>query len=168
MQLLKANGYNAIRTSHNPVSPAFLDACDREGILVMDEAFDCWAEGKNTDDYHVHFDAWWQRDIASMVLRDRNHPSVVMWSIGNEVRHCLPRVRVAHAVCPVADSDARLACWVQPLARALRLRALTRPCVGPRSHLCISDGYRRSRQVLRTTRGRPPPTDPRGVVGRLQ
>lgn len=67
MQLLKANGYNAIRTSHNPVSPAFLDACDREGLLVMDEAFDCWSEGKNTDDYHLWFDAWWQRDMASMV-----------------------------------------------------------------------------------------------------
>ena len=69
VQLLKANGYNAIRTSHNPVSPAFLDACDRHGMLVMDEAFDCWSEGKNTDDYHVWFDAWWQRDIASMVSR---------------------------------------------------------------------------------------------------
>jgi beta-galactosidase len=85
VEILKANGYNAIRTSHNPVSPAFLDACDRLGVLVMDEAFDCWAQGKNTDDYHVWFDEWWERDIASMVLRDRNHPSVVMWSIGNEI-----------------------------------------------------------------------------------
>jgi len=85
VQLMKANGYNAIRTSHNPVSPAFLDAADREGVLVMDEAFDCWSDGKNPDDYHVFFDDWWQRDIASMVLRDRNHPSVVLWSIGNEI-----------------------------------------------------------------------------------
>lgn len=58
VQLLKANGYNAIRTSHNPVSPAFLDACDREGVMVMDEAFDCWEKGKNTDDYHKWFDEW--------------------------------------------------------------------------------------------------------------
>lgn len=82
---LKRNGYNAIRTSHNPVSPAFIDACDRLGMLVMEEAFDCWEEGKNTDDYHVVFDAWWQRDMTSMVLRDQNRPSIVMWSIGNEI-----------------------------------------------------------------------------------
>jgi beta-galactosidase len=86
VQLLKAQGYNAIRTAHNPYSPAFLDACDREGMLVMGEAFDTWAFGKNDQDYHTSFSAWWQRDIAALVLRDRNHPSVVMWSIGNEVR----------------------------------------------------------------------------------
>ena len=85
VQILKAQGYNAIRTSHNPVSPAFLDACDREGMLVMDEAFDCWERGKNTDDYHLWFDGWWRRDVASMMLRDRNHPSIILWSIGNEI-----------------------------------------------------------------------------------
>ncbi len=85
VQLMRAQGYNAIRTSHNPVSPAFLDACDREGILVMDEAFDCWERGKNDDDYHLWFDAWWKRDMEAMVLRDRNHPSIVLWSIGNEI-----------------------------------------------------------------------------------
>ena len=83
VELLKANGYNAIRTSHNPVSPAFLAACDRLGMLVMDEAFDCWSRGKNSDDYHLDFDSWWRRDLAAMVLRDRNHPSVIMWSIGS-------------------------------------------------------------------------------------
>jgi len=83
--LLKANGFNAIRTSHNPPSPAFLDACDRLGVLVMDEAFDCWKYGKNPQDYGRFFDAWWKRDIDGMVLRDRNHPSVIMWSIGNEI-----------------------------------------------------------------------------------
>ena len=85
VQLMKAYGFNAIRTSHNPPSPEFLDACDRYGVLVMDEAFDCWEEGKNPDDYGKYFDAWWQRDLDSMVVRDRNHPSVIMWSIGNEV-----------------------------------------------------------------------------------
>eukprot|EP00041_Stephanoeca_diplocostata_P030799 m.940915 g.940915 ORF g.940915 m.940915 type:complete len:972 (+) comp23830_c3_seq1:346-3261(+) len=85
VETLKKHGYNAIRTSHNPVSPAFLDACDRLGIMVMDEAFDCWEKGKNTDDYHVYFDAWWQRDLQAMVHRDTNHPSVIMWSIGNEI-----------------------------------------------------------------------------------
>jgi beta-galactosidase len=85
VELMKTNGYNAIRTAHNPPSPAFLDACDRLGILVIDEAFDMWREPKNPDDYHLYFDEWWQKDIESMVLRDRNHPSVVLWSIGNEI-----------------------------------------------------------------------------------
>ena len=85
VESLKANGYNAIRTSHNPPSPAFLDACDRLGMLVIDEAFDCWDVGKNPQDYHLYFKDWWQRDLASMVLRDRNHPSVILWSIGNEI-----------------------------------------------------------------------------------
>jgi beta-galactosidase len=85
VQLLKQSGFNAIRTSHNPPSPAFLEACDRLGMLVMDEAFDCWSRGKNPNDYSVVFAEWWRRDIDAMVLRDRNHPSVVMWSIGNEI-----------------------------------------------------------------------------------
>jgi beta-galactosidase len=83
--LHKASGYNAIRCAHNPPAPAFLDACDRLGMLVIDEAFDCWRQGKNPYDYHVAFDDWWQRDIHSMVRRDRNHACVIIWSIGNEV-----------------------------------------------------------------------------------
>ena len=85
VRMLKESGFNAIRCAHNPPSPAFLDACDRLGMLVMDEAFDCWSRGKNKFDYSVAFQDWWQRDIESMVFRDRNHPSVVMWSIGNEI-----------------------------------------------------------------------------------
>lgn len=85
VELLKAAGFNAVRTSHNPPSEAFLDACDRLGLLVMDESFDCWKVGKNKNDYARYFDQWWQRDIDAMVLRDRNHPSIVMWSIGNEI-----------------------------------------------------------------------------------
>jgi beta-galactosidase len=84
VELLKANGFNAVRCAHNPPAPAFLDACDRFGILVVDEAFDCWRNGKNVSDYHVSFDDWWCRDLDSMLLRDRNHPCVIMWSIGNE------------------------------------------------------------------------------------
>lgn len=84
-QLLLANGYNAVRCAHNPPAPAFLDACDRLGLLVIDEAFDCWEDGKNSQDYHLYFDDWWQRDIQSMVFRDRNHPSIILWSIGNEI-----------------------------------------------------------------------------------
>jgi beta-galactosidase len=86
VEMLKANGYNAIRTSHNPPSRDFLDACDRLGMLVIDEAFDCWESGnKNPEDYHLYFKEWWQRDLESMILRDRNHPCVVFWSIGNEI-----------------------------------------------------------------------------------
>lgn len=85
VELMKAQGYNAIRASHNPPSAAFLDACDRLGMLVMDEAFDCWEKGKNPDDYGKYFQDWWQRDLTAMILRDRNHPSVIMWSIGNEI-----------------------------------------------------------------------------------
>ena len=85
VELMKAHGFNAIRTSHNPPSSAFLDACDRLGVLVMDESFDQWERQKNAQDYHLYFADWWQRDISSMVLRDRNHPSVIMWSIGNEI-----------------------------------------------------------------------------------
>jgi beta-galactosidase len=85
VELLKSAGFNAVRTSHNPPSVAFLDACDRLGLLVMDESFDCWRIGKNKNDYAKYFDAWWKRDLEAMVLRDRNHPSIVMWSIGNEI-----------------------------------------------------------------------------------
>jgi len=85
VELMKAYGYNAIRTAHNPPSKQFLDACDRIGILVLDEAFDMWERPKNPEDYHLYFDDWWKKDLESMILRDRNHPSVILWSIGNEV-----------------------------------------------------------------------------------
>ncbi|WP_254920943.1 glycoside hydrolase family 2 TIM barrel-domain containing protein [Flavobacterium sp. ov086] len=85
VELLKAGGFNAVRTSHNPPSEAFLEACDRLGLLVMDESFDCWKIGKNSNDYAKYFEQWWKKDLQAMILRDRNHPSIVMWSIGNEI-----------------------------------------------------------------------------------
>lgn len=85
VELMKAHGFNAIRTAHNPPSSAFLEACDRLGMLVLDEAFDQWERQKNAQDYHLYFAEWWQRDIDAMVLRDRNHPCVILWSIGNEI-----------------------------------------------------------------------------------
>ncbi len=85
LELLKESGCNAIRTAHNPPAPEFLDLCDRMGFLVMDEAFDEWAAGKNPYSYQINFAEWHEQDLLAMVLRDRNHPSVVMWSIGNEV-----------------------------------------------------------------------------------
>ena len=86
LEILKSGGCNAIRTAHNPPAPEFLDLCDRLGMLVMDEAFDQWINGKNRQDYHLYYRDWHERDLTAMVARDRNHPSVVMWSIGNEIR----------------------------------------------------------------------------------
>lgn len=85
VRLLKAAGFNAVRTSHSPPSEAFLDACDELGLLVLDEAFDSWRKPKLKHDYNEDFDAHWQDDLTAMVKRDRRHPSVVAWSIGNEM-----------------------------------------------------------------------------------
>ena len=85
VELMKANGFNAIRASHNPPSKQFLDACDRLGVVVMDEAFDQWVRPKNPQDYSLYFREWWKKDLKSMIYRDRNHPSVIFWSIGNEL-----------------------------------------------------------------------------------
>jgi len=85
VELLKDAGFNAVRTSHNIPSESFLNACDKIGLLVIDEAFDGWRVAKNDRDYHELFDRYWQEDLDAMVMRDRNHPSVICWSIGNEV-----------------------------------------------------------------------------------
>lgn len=85
LKLLKNMGCNAIRTSHNPVAPEFLDLCDKMGFLVMDESFDAWESGKVKNDYHLYFDEWSQIDATDQIHRDRNHPSVVLWSAGNEI-----------------------------------------------------------------------------------
>ena len=85
LQILKAMGCNGIRTSHNPPAPELLDLCDKMGFIVMDEAFDCWEVGKVDFDYHLYFKQWHKRDLVDQVLRDRNHPSVIIWSIGNEI-----------------------------------------------------------------------------------
>ncbi|MEI6197863.1 MAG: beta-galactosidase GalB, partial [Verrucomicrobiota bacterium] len=85
VELLKGMGCNAIRTSHNPPAPELLDLCDRLGMVVMDEAFDCWKKGKTKNDYSLLFTDWHEADLRALVRRDRNHPSVVLWSIGNEV-----------------------------------------------------------------------------------
>lgn len=85
VELLKTAGFNAIRSSHNPMSQAMLDACDRLGVLVMDETFDMWTEGKSPYDYSLAFPEWWERDVESLVAKNYNHPSVVFYSIGNEI-----------------------------------------------------------------------------------
>ena len=85
LEMLKQMGVNGIRTSHNPPAPELLDLADKMGFIVMDEAFDMWKIEKTKFDYHLDWDEWHKRDLEDMVLRDRNHPSVIIWSIGNEV-----------------------------------------------------------------------------------
>lgn len=86
LEIMKEMGCNAIRTSHNPPAPELLDLCDRMGFVVQVEAFDEWRIGKNANGYHCYFDEWAERDLQAMIRRDRNHPCIIMWSIGNEIR----------------------------------------------------------------------------------
>jgi beta-galactosidase len=97
LERLKELGVNAIRTAHNPVAPEFLDLCDRMGFLVMDEMFDCWTIAKNPADYHLYFRDWSHRDTADTVRRDRNHPSIVAYSAGNEIRDT-PNAELAKSI----------------------------------------------------------------------
>src|ERR1035437_2160891 len=87
VELMKNAGFNAIRCGHNPPSSVFLNACDRLGMLVIDEAFDVWEFGWLPDDYHLYFKDWWQKDLTSMIKRDRNHPSIFTYSICNQVKN---------------------------------------------------------------------------------
>ena len=119
VQMMKSAGFNALRTSHNLPSEAFLEACDRLGMLVIDEAFDGWRESKTPHDYASLFDKYWQQDIEGMVLRDLNHPSIIAWSIGNEVieRKKIEVVTTAHKLASkIREYDNRpitsaLAAW---------------------------------------------------------
>ncbi|RYZ32573.1 MAG: glycoside hydrolase family 2, partial [Sphingobacteriales bacterium] len=85
LEILKAMGCNGIRTAHNPPAPELLELCDRMGFIVMDEAFDIWAKSKNKFDYHRDWEQWHKKDLEDLVRRDRNHPSVFVWSVGNEI-----------------------------------------------------------------------------------
>ena len=93
LKLLKDMGCNAIRTSHNPFSPAFYNLCDTMGIMVLNEGLDGWNQPKAADDYGNYFDEWWQKDMTDFIKRDRNHPSIIMWSIGNEVTGATPEIQ---------------------------------------------------------------------------
>ncbi|MBO7762832.1 MAG: DUF4982 domain-containing protein [Clostridia bacterium] len=114
IRLLKAAGFNAVRIAHNPPSLALLEVCDRLGMLVMDEAFDVFSKRKLavTADYHIFFREWWQRDISYMVRRDRNHPSVISYSIGNEI----------YEVDGTSEGDA----WSRRLSAEIRRHDATR------------------------------------------
>jgi beta-galactosidase len=94
---LQKLGVNAIRTAHNPPAPEFLDLCDRMGFLVMDETFDCWTVAKNPYDYHLYFNEWSKIDTRDTVRRDRNHPSIILYSTGNEI-HDTPKEDLAKSI----------------------------------------------------------------------
>lgn len=101
ISLLKQAGFNAIRMSHHPAAPALLRACDELGMYVMDEAFDMWHRCKSDNDYSLFFEEWWQRDVEAMVRKDFNHPSVVLYSVGNEIPEIGTRhgALTCHALC---------------------------------------------------------------------
>ncbi|WP_084127021.1 glycoside hydrolase family 2 TIM barrel-domain containing protein [Demequina sp. NBRC 110054] len=125
IELLKEAGFNAIRAAHNPLSSAMLDACDRLGMLVMDEAFDMWTRFKTPYDYAADFPVWWEADLEALVAKDRNHPSVIMYSIGNEI----VEVGTPHG-----------ARWARKLADKVRALDPTRPVTnGVNALLAIID-----------------------------
>jgi beta-galactosidase len=114
LQLLKQMGANAIRTSHNPPAPELLDIADRLGFLVMDEAFDCWYNGKNTFDYGRFFNQWGVTDITDMAARDLNHPSIIIWSIANEVGETSDTATVTKLMNAIKTKDT-----TRPIGQAL-------------------------------------------------
>jgi beta-galactosidase len=124
LELLKQMGCNAIRTSHNPMAPEFMDLCDRMGFLVMDEIFDEWTAGKVEYGYHNYFDQWWLKDLVSFVHRDRNHPSVVMWSAGNEIGE--QSMKAGHEI-------------LEPLIETFHREDPTRPVTTGNDHIASDD-----------------------------
>ncbi|MGA2246408.1 MAG: beta-galactosidase GalB [Verrucomicrobiota bacterium] len=119
LEILRGMGCNAIRTSHNPPAPELLDLCDRLGLVVMDEAFDCWIEHKTPNDYARIFDDWHEADVRAYVRRDHNHPCVVLWSIGNEIDE---------------QAHPNLFYLAQNLAAAVRREDSTRPVTAACNH----------------------------------
>lgn len=124
LKTLKSLGGNAIRTAHNPPSPEFLDLCDRMGFLVMDEMFDCWTVGKegldrhSLADYHLYFNDWSLTDERDTILRDRNHPSIILYSVGNEI-HDTPQQEKAKHILSGLVATAHEADPMRPVTQAL-------------------------------------------------
>ena len=118
LNTLKSLGVNAIRTAHNPPAPEFLDLCDRLGFLVMDEMFDCWTVGKNRFDYHLYFREWSKMDEHDAIVRDRNHPSVIIYSVGNEI-HDTPQAEAAKRILTGLVEVAHAADSTRPVTQAL-------------------------------------------------
>lgn len=117
LRILKAMGCNAIRVAHNPASPTLLDLCDQMGLMAIEDAFDEWRDGKTAFGYQLDWDQWWERDLSDMIRRDRNHPSVVMWSVGNEIKEVregrpegLPVMKALQEVCHREDPTRPMTC----------------------------------------------------------
>jgi len=117
LRILKDMGCNAIRIAHNPAAPALLDLCDEYGLMVVEDAFDEWKDGKTPFGYQLYWDQWWERDLADMIRRDRNHPCVVLWSVGNEIKEVragrpegLSIMRDLQAVCHREDPTRPMTC----------------------------------------------------------
>lgn len=141
VRVLKQMGYNTLRISHNPPSLSLLRVCDEEGMLLMDEAFDQWVLGSRPLDYHLYFERCWQSDIAAMVKRDRNHPSVITWSIGNEIAE--------------ANGSNHGCEWSRRLAEEVRKYDGTRPVLAATCGLFpdIDDGLAMDNIALNTAAG---------------
>lgn len=123
LRLLKDMGCNAIRMSHNPPAPQLLDMCDRIGFLVMNEAFDEWRVRKITYGYHLYFDQWAKTDLMSMIERDRNHPSIILWSIGNEIKEAstlkgVETAKMLAAIVREMDTSRPVTCAIQSIENA--------------------------------------------------
>ena len=132
---LREAGFNAIRSAHNPPSRRLLELCDELGIAVMDEAFDCWREEKGGSlNYHLWFDGWWARDLAAMVLRDRNHPCVFSYSIGNEIPE-------SFGTTDGAEWSARLASEVRRYDATRPVTSATWEMGGPATWAERTEGY---------------------------
>jgi beta-galactosidase len=118
LKTLKSLGVNAIRTAHNPPAPEFLDLCDRLGFLVMDEMFDCWTVAKNPYDYHLYFNEWSKTDERDTIRRDRNHPGIILYSVGNEI-HDTPKAELAKGILQGLVEVAHEADPTRPVTQAL-------------------------------------------------
>ncbi|WP_313540008.1 glycoside hydrolase family 2 TIM barrel-domain containing protein [Leifsonia aquatica] len=142
VRILKEAGFNAIRSAHNPMSRAMLEACDRLGMYVMDEAFDMWTVSKTDEDYSYDFPTWWERDIESMVAKDVNHPSVIIYSIGNEIpengtpfggvqsRKLAEKIRTLDPTRPITNGINGFVAIVDEVLDAMRARGATEEAGG--------------------------------------
>ena len=124
LEILKEMGCNAIRTSHNQPAPEVLDLCDKMGFLVMDEAFDCWTKGKSQYDFSIWFNEWHERELSDLVKRDRNHPSIILWSIGNEIPQesdstIIPLAKKLTSIIKKLDNTRFVTCGLHELANDL-------------------------------------------------
>ena len=126
LRILKDMGCNAIRTSHNPATPELIDLCDKMGFLVLEEAFDEWRIAKCTNGYHLYFDQWVDRDLSNMIDRDRNHPSIIMWSIGNEIYDQGDSINGYHTfkylqnICHREDPTRKVTCGFNEMDNAIK------------------------------------------------